>query len=269
MTKPADAETLLSRAEDVIRGALIVVPQAEVRDAALVALDSIAAERDKLAEIDKELVHDHNALVIDGSRQRTRAEKAEAERDANLAEILRLQELWLVQSKVIHDLQDDFKRQLRLGTEEVRKERDEARQELAETLGAGELLSRFTRLEKAEATVARQEEALREARKRLRVNAVAWHTKFHSRSLDFEDCDVTSCTNDQDVLASIDAALAGSDVPPADTDTGEAIECGDRYVLHVADEEDPRIYYCSLAEGHDGAHLERDLIWPGQETPGA
>lgn len=68
MTRPADAETLLSRAEDVIRGALIVVPQAEVRDAALVALDSLVAE---LSE-----------LTILALKWRIRSDHAEAEVNA-------------------------------------------------------------------------------------------------------------------------------------------------------------------------------------------
>jgi hypothetical protein len=61
-----------------------------------------------------------------------------------------------------------------------------------------------------DAQVATLREALRESRRRLRTNTIAWHVEHHNRRVDFEDCDNSSCTNDLQVLAQIDAALANA-----------------------------------------------------------
>lgn len=57
---------------------------------------------------------------------------------------------------------------------------------------------------------------LDEARVRLRVNAVAWHTQFHYAAPDyveFEDCTVKACTNDRELLDRMIALLAEAEKP--------------------------------------------------------
>lgn len=49
---------------------------------------------------------------------------------------------------------------------------------------------------------------LDQARVRLRVNAIAWHTEKHDRHVSFEDCEIKACTNDSELLDRIVALLA-------------------------------------------------------------
>lgn len=77
----------------------------------------------------------HKAIWLLGEgrlRGWSRAKVDEVMRDAAVAlnaaerEITRQQDLWTLQSGVIREQSENFKRQLRLGTEDVRAERDEA-----------------------------------------------------------------------------------------------------------------------------------------------